>query len=284
MKSVKKYFIYVFFLLIIFVSCKKNPSEVLVSSVTLDKTSVDLPVGKSLRLSVSVFPDNVTNKAIVWSSSDNSVVAVKDGLVTALKMGEAEVKAVCGEKFAICVVKVKPIEVESLTLDETNVNLRCGHTTTLTATVAPSDATDRTITWSSSNPSVATVDGGVVEALMVGSATITAKAGDVTAVCEVTVEATPVMSIILDRTTVSLKAGQSIKLTATVAPSDATDRTITWSSSNPSVATVDGGVVEALMVGSATITAKSGDVTAICEVTVKPTASGGHEGIIEEVW
>ena len=147
MKSVKKYFIYVFFLLIIFVSCEKNPSEVLVSAVTLDKTSVDLPVGKSLRLSVSVFPDNVTNKAIAWSSSDNSVVAVKDGLVTALKMGEAEVKAVCGEKFAICVVKVKPIEVESITLDETNVNLRRGQTTTLTATVAPSDARDKTITW-----------------------------------------------------------------------------------------------------------------------------------------
>ena len=92
MKSVKKYFICVFFLLIFFVSCEKNPSEILVSAVTLDKTAVDLPGGKSLLLSVSVFPDNATNKAIVWSSSDNSVVAVEDGLVTALKMGEAKVR------------------------------------------------------------------------------------------------------------------------------------------------------------------------------------------------
>ena len=284
MNSVKKYFICVFFLLIFFVSCEKNPSEILDSAVTLDKTSVDLPVGKSLLLSVSVFPDNATNKAIVWSSSDNSVVAVEDGLVTALKMGEAKVKAVCGEKFAICVVKVKPIEVESLTLDETNVNLRCGQTTTLTATVAPSDATDKTITWSSSNPSVATVEGGVVKALMVGSATITAKAGDKTATCAVTVEATPVTSITLDRTTASLKVGQSVTLAATVNPSDATDKTVTWNSSNPSVATVENGIVKAVKIGSATITAKAGDKTSTCIIHVVPSASGGHEGTIEEDW
>ena len=271
MKSVKKYFICVFFLLIFFVSCEKNPSEILVSAVTLDKTSVDLPVGKSLLLSASVFPDNATNKAIVWSSSDNSVVAVEDGLVTALKMGEAKVKAVCGEKFAICVVKVKPIEVESLTLDETNVNLRCGQTTTLTATVAPSDATDKTIIWSSSNPSVATVEGGVVKALMVGSATITAKAGDRITTCAVTVEATPVMSITLDRATASLKVGQSVTLTATVNPSDATDKTVTWTASNPSVAAVENGIVKAVKIGSATITAKAGDKTATCAVTVEAT-------------
>ena len=271
MKSVKKYFIYVFFLLIIFVSCKKNLSEIIVSVVTLDKTVIEISIGHTVLLSASVFPENATNKTIVWSSSDDSVVEVEDGLVSALKIGDAEIKATCGNKYAKCVVKVKPIEAESITLNRTTASLKVGQSVTLTATVNPSDATDKTVTWTSSNPSVATVENGIVKAIKVGSATITAKAGDKTATCAITVEATPVTSITLDRSTVSLKVGQSVTLTATVNPSDATDKTVTWTSSNPSVATVENGIVKAIKVGSATITAKAGDKTATCAITVEAT-------------
>ena len=183
MKSVKKYFIYVFFLLIIFVSCKKNLSEIIVSVVTLDKTVIEISIGHTVLLSASVFPENARNKTIVWSSSDDSVVEVEDGLVSALKIGDAEIKATCGNKYAKCVVKVKPIEAESITLNRTTASLKVGQSVTLTATVNPSDATDKTVTWTSSNPSVATVENGIVKAIKVGSATITAKAGDKTATC-----------------------------------------------------------------------------------------------------
>lgn len=284
MKSVKKYFIYVFFLLIIFVSCKKNLSEILVSVVTLDKTVIEISIGHTVLLSASVFPENATNKTIVWSSSDDSVVEVEDGLVSALKVGEAEIKATCGNKYAKCVVKVIPIEVKSITLDRSTVSLKVGQSVTLTATVNPSEATDKTVTWTSSNPSVATVENGIVKAIKVGSATITAKAGGKIATCSVTVEATPVTSITLDKTTASLKVGQSVTLTATVNPSDATDKTVTWTSSNPSFATVENGKVKAIKVGSTTITAKAGDKTATCIIHVVPSASGGHEGTIEEDW
>ena len=129
---------------------------------------------------------------------------------------------------------------------------------------------------------MATVSDGVVTAKKVGSATITAKAGDKTATCTVTVVATPVTSVTLNKTTASLKAGETVTLTATVKPDDATDRTVTWSTSDASVATVSDGVVTAKKVGSATITAKAGDKTATCTVTV--VATGSHEGITEEDW
>ena len=109
---------------------------------------------------------------------------------------------------------------------------------------------------------------GVVTAKKVGSATITAKAGDKTATCAVTVVATQVTSITLNRTSASLKAGETVTLTATVKPDDATDKTVTWSSSDATVATVSNGVVSAKKVGTATITAKAGDKTATCTVMV----------------
>ena len=157
-------------------------------------------------------------------------------------------------------------------------------TVTLTATVKPDDATDKSVTWTTSDASVATVDNGVVTAKKVGSATITAKAGDKEATCAITVVATPVTSVTLDRTSASLKAGETVTLTATVKPDDATDKTVTWTTSDASVATVENGVVTAKKVGSATITAKAGDKEATCAITVIPTASGGHEGITEEDW
>ena len=264
-------FLKITIVLIYFSSCKKEPQEVFPSSVALDKTFVELAVGCSVNISATVLPENTTNKTIVWSSSDDSVVNVEDGLVSALKIGGAEVKATCGNKFAKCVVKVKPIEVESITLDKTSASLRAGESITLIATVNPSDATDKSVTWTSSNPSVATVENGVVKAIKVGSATITAKAGDKTATCTINVEATPVTSITLDKTSASLRAGESITLTATVNPSDATDKSVTWSSSIPSVATVENGIVKAIKVGNATITAKSGDKTATCAIKVEAT-------------
>ena len=114
-----------------------------------------------------------------------------------------------------------------------------------------SDATDKTVTWSTSDASVATVSDGVVTAIKLGSATIRAKAGDKEATCAITVEATPVTSVTLDQTSASLKVGETVSLTATVKPDDATDKSATWSSSNTSVATVSStGVVTAKSAGS----------------------------------
>ena len=250
------------------VSCKEEVHEILASSVTLDKTSVEVLIGQTVHLSATVLPEATTDKTIRWSSSDDSVAMVDEGTVTAHKVGQATIKATCGNKEASCVVNVLPIMVEEISFNKTSVSLKAGETVTLTATVKPDDATDKTVTWSTSDASVATVNDGVVTAKKVGTATITAKAGDKSATCEITVVATPVTAVTLNKTSVSLKAGETVTLTATVKPDDATDKTVTWGSSDESVAKVENGIVTAIGKGLSTITAKAGDTSATCMVTV----------------
>ena len=266
-----KYISFVALALIGFMSCEEEVQEIIASKITLGEASVDIPVGQTIKLTVTVYPENVTDKTIVWSSSDESVATIHDGVLTTLKVGQTIITAACGDKSSTCIVNVIPIEVDEVTLDKVEASLKVGETVNLTATVKPDDATDKTVTWSTSDDSVAIVKDGVVAAVKVGTVTITAKAGDKTATCSVTVVPTPVTSITLDKTSVSLKAGETVTLTSTVNPDDATDKTVTWSTSDASVATVTNGVVAAVKVGTATITAKAGDKTAICSVTVVAT-------------
>ena len=242
-----------------------------VSSIILDKTSASLKVGEKVSLTATVKPDDATDKTVTWSTSDASIATISDGVVTAIKLGSAIITAKAGDKEATCAITVEPTPVTTITLDKTGASLKVGEKITLTVTVKPDDATDKTVTWSTSDASVATVDNGVVTAIKLGSATITAKAGDKEATCAITVEATPVSSIILDKTNASLKVGEKVTLTATVKPEDATDKTVTWSTSDASVATVNNGVVTAIKLGSATITAKAGDKEATCAITVEAT-------------
>ena len=242
-----------------------------VTSVSLNKTSASLKVGETVTLTPTVKPDDATDKTVTWTTSDASVATVSNGVVTAKKVGNATITAKAGDKTATCLITVEATPVTSVTLNRTSASLKAGETLTLTATVKPDNATDKTVTWSSSDASVATVSNGVVTAKKVGSATITAKAGDKTATCAVTVVATPVASVILNKTTASLKAGETVTLTATVKPDDATDKTVTWSTSDNSVAVVSGGVVTAKGLGTAVITAAAGGKSASCAITVIPT-------------
>ena len=160
----------------------------------------------------------------------------------------------------------------AVTLDKSEISLPEGESVTLTASVAPSYASNKEVTWSSSNTSVATVDAsGKVTAVKGGSAIITANAGGKTATCYVTVTA-KVTGVTLNKTEIALMEGESVTLTASVAPSYASNKEVTWSSSNTSVATVDAsGKVTAVKAGSATITVTTcdGGFTATCAVTVK---------------
>ena len=246
-----------------------------VTSITLNRTSASLKAGETVTLTATVKPDDATDKTVTWSTSDATVATVSNGIVTAKKVGSATITAKAGEKSATCSITVVATPVTSVTLDRTSAQLKAGETVTITATVKPDDATDKAVTWSTSDASVATVSNGVVSAVKVGTATITARAGDKSATCAVTVVATPVTSVTLDKTTASLKAGETVTLTATVKPDDATDKTVTWSTSDASVATVNNGVVTAKKVGAATITAKAGDKSATCAITVEPTPVTG---------
>ena len=248
------------------------PSFIAVTSVTLDKTTLGLVEGDQAVLTATVSPDNATEPAVTWTTSNASVATVEDGMVTAVKAGTAVITAKAGDKSAKCTVTVTAafVPVTSVTLNKTTLEMTEGDEATLTATVKPDNATDKTVTWTSSDATVATVTDGKVKALKAGSVTITATAGEKSATCAITVKAKviPVTSITLDKTTLSLVAGDEATLIATVKPDNATDKTVTWTSSDPSVATVADGKVHAVKLGIAVITAKAGDKTATCTVTV----------------
>lgn len=245
-----------------------------VESVSLDRENITLEEENSTTLVATVKPNDATDKAVTWDSSNTSIATVdQSGKVKAVKEGSSRISARVGDKQATCSVTVKKqvIAVTSVTLNKTVLSLDKGQAETLTATVKPDDATDKTVAWSSSNTSIVTVDqSGKVIAVNEGSATITAKAGEKRATCSVAVKKNviAVTSVALNKTELSLIKGQSETLTVTVKPDDATDKTITWSSSNINVATVDGGKVIAVGGGNTTITAKAGDKQATCAVSV----------------
>ena len=176
---------------------------------------------------------------------------------------------------ATLTVNAATVSVTGVTLEPTSLSLFTDGSETLTATVEPGNATNKNVTWSSSDETIATVDNnGTVTAVGAGEATITVTTEDgcKTATCIVTVTV-PVTGVTLEPTSLSLFTGDTAPLTATVQPSDATNQNVTWSSDKPEVATVDNGKVTAVGAGEATITATAGGITATCVVHVRKPAT-----------
>ena len=250
-----------------------------VTGVSLSQTEATLAVGETLTLTATVIPEYAANfgaSNVTWSSSDEAVATVNEsGVVTAKGPGEATitVTTVDGKNTAPCTVTVY-IPVTGVTLSQTSAKLQFGETLTLTATVAPDNAANKSVTWSSSNQDVATVDeNGVVTAkTTAGTATIivTTADGKKTATCTVTVTHVLVTGVSLSQTSAAIEVGETLTLTATIAPENASYKSVTWSSSNESVATVKDGVVTGKAVGMATITVTTVDrgKKATCTVTV----------------
>jgi uncharacterized protein YjdB len=177
------------------------------------------------------------------------------------------------------------IAVTDVSLNKTSTTITVGNTETLTATVAPSNATNKNVTWSSGNAAVATVNqSGHVTAASAGSAviTVTTQDGNKTATCSITVTGgtVAVTGVTLNKSSTNINAGGTEALTATVLPSNATNKNVTWSSNNTAVATVSAsglnGTVTAVSSGTAriTVTTFDGGFTANCTVTVTVPVAG----------
>ena len=261
--------------------CSVTVRSIRVSSVSINKTSAELTVGQAIKLEASINPQNATNQTIFWSSSDVFVATVSNaGLVVSQNPGTATItlRSDDGDHTATCrvTVKAKVVNVTGVSLSKTSMTLTEGESDQLEATISPSNATDKTVNWTSSNTSVATVaSDGTITAKAAGTATITVKSEDQgkTATCEITVKAQviDVTGITLSQSTISVKEEATLQLKATVKPSNATNQEVSWSSENTGIATVaSDGTVTGVTEGTTTITAKSADgkVTATCKVTV----------------
>ena len=266
-------------------TCKVTVSdkEIKVTGVKLNKSETNLLVSGNETLTATVLPEDATNQNVTWKSDKPEIATVDaNGKVMAVKVGEATITVTTedGGKTATCKVTVSEtsVAVTGVTLNKTETSIFVGGSETLTATVAPADATNQKVTWKSSDAAVASVDAnGKVTGVKAGEATITVTTedGGKTATCKVTVKAATVAvtGVTLNKATLSLIAGASETLTATVAPADATNKKVTWKSSDAAVATVDtNGKVTAVKAGEATITVttEDGGKTATCKVTVKP--------------
>lgn len=254
-----------------------------ITSISVTPSSVTLPTGGTRQLNAALVPANATNPIFTWSSSNPAVAAVSStGLVTGITAGgPVTITATTqdGGKTDTCIVTVTPpatIRVDDVEVHPDSLELDIGAKATLTATINPANATDQQVSWSSSRPSVASVtQDGTVTALATGTAriTVTTHDGGKTATCEVKVKSNVVQpeSVVLYPTSAKIQAGENLLISFDIEPSDATNKTVTWNSSNTSVAAVDStGLVTALQVGTATITATTqlGNKTATCAVTV----------------
>ena len=281
-----------------------EPDPIPVDDVTLNVDSMELEEGETGQLIATVTPDDADNKKVTWSSSDESIATVdQNGKVTAIKEGTAIITVTTedGGKTDTCTVTVTAKEeplpdpdpdwvpVTGVKLNTSYLVLIEGEIDWLRATVTPSDADNKNVIWSSSDEDIATVNqNGMVTAIKEGTTTITVTTedGGKTATCTVVVipyqvpDPVRVTGVSLNKNTLKLKEGATETLIATVTPANADDKSVTWSSDHPEVATVNAnGKVTAVKAGTCTITVKTNDggKTATCEVIVIGDVSGGTE-------
>lgn len=247
-----------------------------VESILIGESSIMVDVGHMKTLDVSVVPSKYQDK-LVWTSSDETVATVRDGIVTAVAPGITSVTA--QSPYGYCTAKCQVIVAKDdagtpYRISDKSLSLAPGEAAGLSIKEANSKSTVPVV-WKSSNEKVATVKGnGQVTAVDFGYCMVSAynrESGDLIASCAVSVRAS-VQSVTLDVSAITLSVGGDTKFTATVEPNTATNRNVTWESSNTAVATVYKGTVKAIGTGTATITVKTvdGEKTATCTVTVQP--------------
>lgn len=259
-----------------------------VTGITLDQENISFSdIGASVQLTATILPTDADNQKVIWKSSDTKVATVKDGKVTCTGYGTAIITATSeeGGYIATCnVTATKRIVLpSSITLNRNEATIKVGETTTLKANVLPVDADDKTIVWSSENSDIASVtNDGVVTGHKAGTTKIivTTNANGLKDECILTVHQ-PVTGITLDRQNISFaNIGETVQLTANVLPEDASNKNVSWASSDTKVAIVSNGNVICTGYGTAVISAitEDGGYMATCVIN----ATSGINGINED--
>ena len=262
--------------------------KVPVTGITLDQENISFSdIGASVQLTATILPTDADNQKVIWKSSDTKVATVKDGKVTCTGYGTAIITATSeeGGYIATCnVTATKRIVLpSSITLNRNEATIKVGETTTLKANVLPVDADDKTIVWSSENSDIASVtNDGVVTGHKAGTTKIivTTNANGLKDECILTVHQ-PVTGITLDRQNISFaNIGETVQLTANVLPEDASNKNVSWASSDTKVAIVSNGNVVCTGYGTAVISAitEDGGYMATCVIN----ATSGINGINED--
>lgn len=292
----------IFLLLMLFYSCSNEDEQPAVTSISLDKTKLELKIGESYDFKVSHFPSDAPAPQYKWTASEyypiigggkGYVVASIDqnGTIKALKEGVTIVSVETidvfdPEKgipfFQSCEVTIKPIIGESITLSKTDIDMKPGETVSLTYNISPDNTTNKDVIWKTSDPKVASISYGgftsnaEITAKGQGEATITVSLKEnpkVYATCKIKVGAAKLENISFEEKEKTIMQGKSTKLDIVFTPSYATNKNVQWTSSNKDIATVDKeGNVTGVHFGECMITAKAedGGYEAACKIIVKP--------------
>lgn len=252
---------------------------VYVTKITLDTTNVTMWAGATRQLGVSIEPANADIKTVTYGSSNPDVATVSNtGLITAKKKGTTTITVTAADgsgKSASCAVIVKQ-PVTGIQITPNGYTLVKGDVKQLSAVVSPADADNTGVIWASSNPNIAAVSAdGRVTAVNEGSCVITATCKDnasISASCTIVV-GTPVTSVALAPNRASMNTGEIILISASVLPTNATNKGVIWSwtSTDGGVITLTNGSVKALKAGTVTVTAKAADnngAQATCIITI----------------
>ena len=259
--------------------------DIPVTGIRLDQTTLQLPIHSTATLIATVIPADATNQMIRWTSSNTSVATItSSGIIATIANGSATITVTNQQFTATCLVTVitPTVPVTSVTVSPNTVSLGLRQTVTLTAVILPTNATDKTVTWTSSNPSVVTLglvsytnpkpsmfsNSTIMTAIDSGQATITATCGSIQATSVITV-IPPINSITLSPASLVMPVGSTSQTTVIFNPSQSATPITLWNSSNVKVAIVDrNGLVSALKAGTAIITAGINGKTATRYITV----------------
>ena len=255
-------------------------------SLELSDTVLTIGRGQEFQLFADIMPTKAAGTLVNWSSSRCCASVSNDGIVSANDTGEAVIYATCDGFDAYCHVTVVDVYPESLQLNEESVNLKIGEKKRLVATVTPTN-TSISIKWRSTDPSVVSVNNGLIEGLKVGEADVVVTCATLEARCHVTVNQDYMTIITLDKHELILESGTTVMLTPTSYPTSVDSYTV--SSSDTSVATtrlLNGRVqVAAARPGVAIITVSDVDGKACpdsCMVTVvRPANDASGDGYID---
>jgi len=249
-------------------------ANVPVTGVSLSPSTFTVGVASTYQLTATVSPTNATRPYVTFSSSNTAVATVNgSGLVTSVAAGTATitVTTVDGGFTATSSGTVSTVSPISVTVSPSTINITITKSTQLTATVLPTSASNKAVTWSSSNTAVATVNSsGLVLGVANGTATITTTTvvGGFTGTCVVTV-LTPVTGLSVSPTSVSVNIGATTQIAATVQPTTASNKTVTWQSANTTIASVNSsGLIRGVRRGITSVLATAGAYSASVRVTV----------------
>jgi len=296
----KKIVFYLMAVVLLATACNdKLENSSIVTGVTINESAVMLKLGETTTVSAVVEPADACD--VVWTSNNDTVATVNQfGGITAIGKGTATIIATTkiGGKVATCTVYVDAIRVSRIELDKVALYLLPEDTASITATIFPEDATDKTVKWTSSDMNVVTIDSiddqttgkAKIKATGFGNATITAMTedGEFKATCVITVSKISVTGLLLAETTFEGVYGETLQLHATILPDNATFPEVIWTSSNEEMAKVsESGLVTITSKeeGSAVIRATSKDNNmfwAECQVTVHKDMSSIVEKVIWE--